>query len=124
MTFLDAVAAVLRWLVESPADAITIVVATVASVSVLRKKMRERRSMLPSGVLLWSAACILQIHVVYDFIDPLLGGSNVTNLLYRILVTAALGCLEVMVIRATKGRGTPWESLGRVAISIGVLRRG
>lgn len=111
MTFLDAVAAVFRWLVESPVDAITIVVATVAAVSVLRKKMRERRSMLPSGVLLWAAACILQIHVVYDFIDPLLGGSNVTNLLYRILVTAALGCLEVMIIRATKGRGTPWESL-------------
>ncbi|MCJ1697886.1 hypothetical protein MT349_19050 [Rathayibacter caricis] len=112
MNVVDAATSVATWLGRmSFIDAATIAVTWVAAASTLRKKMREKRSMLPSGVVLWTIACTLQVDVVYDSVDTWLGGSNITNLIYRALVIIALGCLEVMVIRATRGRGTPWEAL-------------
>lgn len=87
----------------NPIDTVVIVAACAAGFSVLRRSVRTKRSMLPTGVLLWAAACILQTSSVYDRVDPLLGGANITNLVYRSLAVVALGCLTVMVLRANHG---------------------
>lgn len=71
--------------------------------SMLRSSVRSKRSMLPQGVLLWACAYTLTRPPIYDAVDALLGGLNMTNLLYRLLMLAALGCLEVMLFRATRG---------------------
>lgn len=92
-------------------DVMVLIVAWLATASTMRTPVRTKRSMLPSGVLLWTVACTLQIAPIYNWIDPLLGGQNVTNLIYRSLTIAALGCLEVMVIRATRGRGSSSEAV-------------
>lgn len=79
--------------------------------------------MLVPGVLVWAFGCTLQAPFVYLWVDDLLGGRNVTNLLYRSAVIVALGCLEVMVIRAMYGVRKPLrEGLiwGLVAAMIGV----
>jgi hypothetical protein len=64
-------------------------------------------SMLVPGVLIWAVGCTMQAPFVYLWLDELLGGRNATNLLYRSAVIAALGCLEVMVIRAMYGERKP-----------------
>lgn len=78
--------------------------------------------MLPPGILLFAAACILQTQLVYGVVDQaIFGGTNATNVLYRALVIGAHGALEIMVLRAggpsRKGR----ESLVWIAVGVIIL---
>lgn len=79
-----------------------IVVAAAATASVLRKQVRTKRSLLPSGVILWSMACLLQVQIVYGCVDHFFGDRNFTNLIYRSMAIIAVALLDVMVIRATR----------------------
>lgn len=85
----------------TPADLVPLG-AWIAWATTMRRQVRTKRSMLPTGVFLWAVACTLMTGAVYTAVDPLLGGNNVTSLIYRSLCVAALGCLDVMLLRATE----------------------
>lgn len=102
------------------AGVVTVVSVGLAALSMLSPNVRQPlpahpdaadqtgpRSMLVPGVLVWALGCTLQAPFVYLWVDGLLGGHNVTNLLYRSAVVVALGCLQVMVIRAEHGERRP-----------------
>lgn len=102
------------------ASVVTVVAVGVAALSMLSPNVRRPlaplpgsgqatgpSSMLVPGVLVWALGCTLQAPFVYLWVDAHLGGHNVTNLLYRSAVVLALGCLEVMVIRAVHGERRP-----------------
>lgn len=106
------------------ASVVTVVAVGVAALSMLSPNVREPlkprsdsvdatgpSSMLVPGVLIWAVGCTLQAPFVYLWVDELLGGHSVTNLLYRSAVIVALGCLEVMVIRAMFGERKPLREL-------------
>ncbi len=57
----------------------------------MRRPGRTKRSMLPTGVFLWAVAFTLQNPTVYAAVDPLLGGGNISNVIYRSLCILALG---------------------------------
>ncbi|MDO4070336.1 hypothetical protein QKG08_14880 [Clavibacter michiganensis] len=76
--------------------------AWVAWATTMRRQVRTKRSMLPTGVFLWALACTLTNQSVYEAVDPMLGGGNLVSLIYRSLCVLALGCLEVMLLRATE----------------------
>ncbi len=88
----------------------------------MRRPVRTKRSMLPTGVFLWAVACTLQNPTVYAAVDPLLGGGNITNVIYRSLCILALGCLEVMLLRATETeRGRVRKEALAAAATAGVI---
>lgn len=102
------------------ASVVTVVSVSIAALSMLSPNVRQPlnakpdaedqtgpNSMLVPGVLIWAVGCTLQAPFVYLWVDSFLGGHNVTNLLYRSAVILALGCLEVMVIRAMYGERRP-----------------
>jgi hypothetical protein len=95
----------------SVAGVVTVVSVGLAALSMLSPNVRQPlpahpdaedqtgpRSMLVPGVLVWALGCTLQAPFVYLWVDGLLGGHNVTNLLYR---------SAVMVIRAEHGERRP-----------------
>ncbi|UFU15956.1 hypothetical protein LQK89_16900 (plasmid) [Curtobacterium sp. C1] len=82
---------------------ITVAAVWTAAAAMLFPNVRGKNSMLPTGVVFWAIGCSLQAPWVYRIVDAHLGGENLTNLLYRSAVVIALGCLEVMVIRAMRG---------------------
>jgi hypothetical protein len=81
----------------------TVVAVWIAAAAMLFPNVRGKNSMLPTGVVFWALGCSLQAPWLYVIVDKFLGGENLTNLLYRSAVIVALGCLEVMVIRAMRG---------------------
>lgn len=106
------------------ASVVTVVSVGIAALSMLSPNVREPlqprsdsvgvtgpSSMLVPGVLIWAVGCTLQAPFVYLWVDELLGGHNLTSLLYRSAVIGALGCLEVMVIRAMFGERKPLREL-------------
>lgn len=85
------------------AGVVTVAAVWTAAAAMLFPNVRGKNSMLPTGVVFWAIGCTLQAPWVYRIVDAEIGGHNVTNLLYRSAVVIALGCLEVMVIRAMRG---------------------
>nr|UXN30507.1 hypothetical protein N8D75_17905 [Curtobacterium flaccumfaciens] len=81
----------------------TVISVWIAAAAMLFPNVRGKNSMLPTGVVFWAIGCSLQAPWLYVVVDRFLGGENLTNLLYRSAVIVALGCLEVMVIRAMSG---------------------
>lgn len=95
---------------------VTVVAVWVAAATMLFPNVRGKNSMLPTGVVIWAIGCSLQAPWVYVVVDEALGGGNVTNLLYRSAVVIALGCLEVMVLRAMG-----WNNDRRLELAVWAL---
>ena len=105
----------------SAADWVLLAAGGVAVFSVTRRPIRGKRSLLPTGVILWSAGTALQIGAIYRFLDPLVGGENVVSLLDRSLTITALACLDVMVLRATSGSKAAAQPRARAVFAVMVL---
>lgn len=99
----------------------TVVAVWIAAAAMLFPNVRGKNSMLPTGVVFWAIGCSLQAPWLYRIVDEALGGENLTNLLYRSAVVIALGCLEVMVIRAMRGNRVRQLEVGVWALTAAMV---
>lgn len=85
----------------TPIELVMVISSWAGAMASLRPALRTKSYLLLSGTVFWAVGCTLYVSSVYDWVDPLLGGRNVTNLIWRSSVICSVWILTVMAVRAT-----------------------
>jgi hypothetical protein len=103
----------------NPSVALPVVIAA-AAVVVVPAAIARRQWALAVGFCAAGAGVALQAPPLYALVDPLLGGRNLTNLVYHLLTVIGIGAFMLLVLAASPTRDRRARGRRAVVVATGV----